>query len=97
MAQRAFAACRRAVEDELDRHRTHDNGQEAEHTPAPNPGTAVARRTATAGLGDARVGAGFLVSCIDLERLLKFPDHRFGHHGRAASGGGAGHAWSIPR
>ena len=39
-AQRAFAACRQAVDDELARHSTHDDGQEPEQTPAPKNGNA---------------------------------------------------------
>jgi hypothetical protein len=38
-AQRSFAACRQAVDDELARHRTHDDGQEPEQTPASKNGT----------------------------------------------------------
>jgi len=47
-AQRAFAACRQAVDDELARHRTHDDGKELEQTPAPKIGNA---RGATNGNG----------------------------------------------
>jgi len=52
-AQRAFAACHQAVDDELARHRTHDDGQEPEQTPAPKIGNA---RGATNGNGSSPTG-----------------------------------------
>jgi hypothetical protein len=53
-AQRVFAACRQAVDDELARHRTHDDGQEPEQTAAPKNGNA---RGATNGNGNPAAGS----------------------------------------